>query len=225
MPACPGSLRPLSPADRGLGKRRSHVGDPRGVHPDRPPHWPAGFRTSIRRRQRDAPGRHRARPAGLRDHSGARPRQPPCLRDRPRIDRGRPPYIRNPPVTRADVPFLCGQPSARIVMRLAATSMVVSAACICSRTARERPVTPRTERVELPLPVRSCAEMLNRRPEREHCAEDLVGVERLTAGQALHRTAQSAFLTGLNTRQRIGSSGNARRLIRRGRGGSIWPSR
>jgi len=26
--------------------------------------------------------------------------------------------------------------------------------------------------------------MLNHRPEREYCAEDLVGMERLTAGQA-----------------------------------------
>jgi hypothetical protein len=64
--------------------------------------------------------------------------------------------------------------------------------------------------------------MLNRRREREHCAEDPVGVERLTAAQALHRTAQSAFLNGLAGHWGFGE--RPWRLIRRGRG-SIWPSR
>jgi hypothetical protein len=57
--------------------------------------------------------------------------------------------------------------------------------------------------------------MLNH-SEREHWAEDLMGVERLTAGQAFHRTVQSAFLTGL-----AGASGFRERpwrLIRGGRG-------
>jgi hypothetical protein len=57
--------------------------------------------------------------------------------------------------------------------------------------------------------------MLNH-SEREHCAEDLVRVERLTAGQAFHRTVQAAFLTGL-----AGASGFRERpwrLIRGGRG-------
>ncbi len=57
--------------------------------------------------------------------------------------------------------------------------------------------------------------MLNR-SERERCAEDLLGVERLTAGQAFHRTVQPAFLTGL-----AGASGFGERqwrLIRGGRG-------
>ncbi len=50
-----------------------------------------------------------------------------------------------------------------------------------------------------------------------------MAVERLTAGQAFHRTVQSAFLTGL-----AGASGFKERqwrLIRGGRGASTWPLR
>ena len=74
---------------------------------------------------------------------------------------------------------------------------------------------PRTERAKLPSPVRLSAEMWIT-GELEHCAEDLVGVERLMAGQAFHRTVQSAFLTGL-----AGASGFQERrwrLIGGGRG-------
>src|ERR1022692_3140390 len=52
--------------------------------------------------------------------------------------------------------------------------------------------------------------------EREDCAEELVAIERLTAGQAFHKTVQSAFLTGL-----AGASGFRERqwrLVRGGRG-------
>ena len=73
----------------------------------------------------------------------------------------------------------------------------------------------RIERAEPPSPVRSSVEMMNT-AEPEHCAEDVVAVERLTAGQAFHRTVQSAFLTGLT-----GASGFRERqwrLIQGGRG-------
>jgi hypothetical protein len=49
-----------------------------------------------------------------------------------------------------------------------------------------------------------------------HCAEELVAIERLAAGQAFHKTVQSAFLTGLT-----GASGFPERqwrLVQGGRG-------
>jgi hypothetical protein len=68
----------------------------------------------------------------------------------------------------------------------------------------------------LPPSVRLSAEVMNPQGELENCTEELVAIERLTAGQAFHKTVQSAFLTGL-----AGASGFRERqwrLVRGGRG-------
>lgn len=51
---------------------------------------------------------------------------------------------------------------------------------------------PRTERAQLPSPVRLPAESEGPQGELENCAEELVAIERLTVGQAFHKTVQSA---------------------------------